>query len=81
MIDIAKSGKFRNFTILNEALLFWNKLNKTAVQSVSYTFQLFCNAVSRLKRTKSLNNHKQYSIKVNETAKRPSYFGSVFKQA
>ena len=34
MMDIAKSETFKNFTILNKALLFLIKLSKTAVQSV-----------------------------------------------
>ena len=34
MMDIAKSQTSKNFTILNKALLFLIKLNKTAVQSV-----------------------------------------------
>ena len=34
MMDIAKSETFKNFTILNKALLFLIELNKTAVQSV-----------------------------------------------
>ena len=34
MMDIAKSETFKNFTVLNKALLFLIKLNKTAVQSV-----------------------------------------------
>ena len=33
-MDIAKSETFKKFTILNKALLFLIKLNKTAVQSV-----------------------------------------------
>ena len=36
MMDIAKSETFKNFTILNKALLFSVKLNKTAVQLVAY---------------------------------------------
>ena len=35
MMDIAKSKTFKNFIILNKALLFLIKLSKTAVQSVS----------------------------------------------
>ena len=34
MMDIAKSETFKNFIILNKALLFLIKLSKTAVQSV-----------------------------------------------
>ena len=34
MMDIAKSETFKNITVLNKALLFLIKLNKTAVQSV-----------------------------------------------
>ena len=34
MMDKAKSETFKNFTVLNKALLFFIKLNKTAVQSV-----------------------------------------------
>ena len=34
MMDIAKSKTFKYLTILNKALLFLIKLNKTAVQSV-----------------------------------------------
>ena len=34
MMDIAKSETFKNLTILNKALLFLIKLNKTAVQAV-----------------------------------------------
>ena len=30
-MDKAKSETFKNFTVLNKALLFLNKLNKTAV--------------------------------------------------
>ena len=33
-MDIAKSETFKNFIILNKALLFLIKLSKTAVQSV-----------------------------------------------
>ena len=33
-MDVAKSETFRNFTILEKALLFLIKFNKTAVQSV-----------------------------------------------
>ena len=33
-MDIAKSETFKNFNILNKALLFLIKLNKTAAQSV-----------------------------------------------
>ena len=35
-MDIAKSETFKNFIILNEALLFIIKLSKTAVQSVTH---------------------------------------------
>ena len=34
MMDIAKYETFKNFIILNKALLFLIKLNKTAMQSV-----------------------------------------------
>ena len=34
MMDIAKSETFKNFIILNRALMFLIKLSKTAVQSV-----------------------------------------------
>ena len=34
MMDMAKSNTFKNFTILNKALRFLIKINKTAVQSV-----------------------------------------------
>ena len=34
MMDIAKFEMCRNFTILNQALVFLIKLHKTAVQSV-----------------------------------------------
>ena len=37
-MDIAKFETFKNFTILNKALLFLMKLNKTAVQSVAKSF-------------------------------------------
>ena len=33
MIDVAKFETFNNFTLLNKALLFLIKFNKTAVQS------------------------------------------------
>ena len=33
-MDVANSKTLRNFTILNKALLFFIKLNKTAMQSV-----------------------------------------------
>ena len=36
-MDIAKSETFKNFIILNKALLFLIKLSKTAVQSVPKT--------------------------------------------
>ena len=35
MLDVAKSEKFRNFTVLNKALFFFIKLDKTAVHSVA----------------------------------------------
>ena len=35
MLDVAKSKKFRNFTVLNKALFFFIKLDKTAVHSVA----------------------------------------------
>ena len=34
MIDVAKYKMFGNFTVLNKALLFLIKLNRTAMQSV-----------------------------------------------
>ena len=34
MMDITKSETFKKFSILNKALLFLIKLNKTALQSV-----------------------------------------------
>ena len=34
MMDVAESKMFKSFTVLNKALLFLIKLNKTAVQSV-----------------------------------------------
>ena len=37
-MDIAKSETFKNFIILNKALLFLIKLSKTAVQSVPKYF-------------------------------------------
>ena len=37
MVDIAKSETFKNLIILNKALLFLIKLNKTAVRSVTKT--------------------------------------------
>ena len=37
MMDIAKSETFKNFIILNKALLFLIKSSKTAVQSVPKT--------------------------------------------
>ena len=40
MMDIAKSETFKNFIILNKALLFLIKLSKTAVQSVLKLFRL-----------------------------------------
>ena len=40
MMDIAKSETFKNFIILNEALLFLIKLSKTAVQSVPKIWKL-----------------------------------------
>ena len=36
-MDIAKSKTFRNFAILNKALIFFIKLNQTAMQSVLNT--------------------------------------------
>ena len=40
-MDIAKSETFKNFIILNKALLFLIKLSKTAVQSVPNNFKSF----------------------------------------
>ena len=40
MMDIAKSETFKNFIILNKALLFVIKLSKTAVQSVLTAIKL-----------------------------------------
>ena len=40
MMDIAKSEAFKYFTILNMALLFLIKVNKTAVQSIPMIFIL-----------------------------------------
>ena len=37
MMNVAKSETFKNFTILDKALLFLIKLNKPAVQSVRIT--------------------------------------------
>ena len=42
MMDIAKSETFKNFIILNKALLFLIKLSKTAVQSVPNTNNNLC---------------------------------------
>ena len=39
-MDIAKSETFKNFIILNKALLFLIKLSKTAVQSVPKNIQI-----------------------------------------
>ena len=39
-MDIAKSETFKNFIILNKALLFLIKLSKTAVQSVPKILKL-----------------------------------------
>ena len=40
MMDIAKFETFKNFIILNKALLFLIKLSKTAVQSIFIDFHI-----------------------------------------
>ena len=49
MMDIAKSETFKNFIILNKALLFLIKLSKTAVQSVpnyGFVYGIVCSRLS-----------------------------------
>ena len=48
MMDIAKSETFKNFIILNKALLFLIKLSKTAVQSVPKIWSLFVIKFSKI---------------------------------
>ena len=47
--DVANSETFRNFSILNKALMFLINLNKTVVQSAQRTTSSQCeNSVDRL---------------------------------
>ena len=63
MIDIAKFETFRNFTILNKALLFLIKLNKTAVQSISI-YRLLLN-LTRFLPDSAASNHNSATSNQN----------------
>ena len=87
MMDIAKSETFKNFIILNKALLFLIKLSKTAVQSVpkihnnvlsfanSDKFNLIKNCYTHKTRLSHKNNFFLPRTRTRLGQKSPSFAG------